>query len=183
MNPVKFKDSIYYGILKEDLPLIRNGVADLPAHFDETLRFLDSIPPEKLGHAYAPGKWTIAQLIGHLADTQVVFLNRILHIARGQRIEHPGFDEQVWVENGGHDRLGKEALVSMWRNGAALVRSMVEALPEGSMAKEGLANKVEITIEEILLYLMAHEKHHVKVIRERYQVPPTEKRKTLSAPR
>ena len=96
-----FKESIYHTILKDDFALIRDDVRDLPAHFSESLAFLQSIPAPKLTHAYAPGKWTIAELIGYISDTQTVFLNRILYIARGEPVPLPNFDEQIWVRNGG----------------------------------------------------------------------------------
>jgi uncharacterized damage-inducible protein DinB len=165
---MKFIDSIYHEILKDDLPLIRGGVSHLSTHFAESLAFLQSIPAAKIGHAYAPGKWTIAQLIGHISDTQTVFLNRILFVSRGQKVALHPFDEQTWVDNGGHDRLGRDALLGLYASGAAHCRAVIENLPEPTLNREGVANNVEITVEEIILYLMAHEKHHLKVIRERY---------------
>ena len=165
---MKFIDSPYHAILKDDLPQIPGGTAHLSAHFTESLAFLQSIPAEKLAHAYAPGKWTISQLIGHLSDTQTVFLNRILYISRGQHVALHPFDEQTWVTSGGHNHLEREALLNLYATGASHCAAVIESLPAGSLKREGLANNVEITVEEIILYLMAHEKHHLKVIRERY---------------
>lgn len=165
---MKFIDSPYHAILKDDLTQIQGGVDHLPAHFSESLAFLQSIPAGKIGYAYAPGKWTLAQLIGHISDTQTVFLNRILYIARGQHVAHYPFDEQLWVGSGGHDELGRDALIGLYAGGSAHCRAVIESLPKESFKREGLANQVEITVEEIVLYLMAHEKHHLKVMRERY---------------
>jgi hypothetical protein len=167
-DEVKFIDSPYHAILKDDLPLIKGGAAHLSAHFTESLAFLQSIPPSRLGHAYAPGKWNVAQLIGHLSDTQTVFLNRILYIARGQNVALHPFDERIWVGSGGHDGLDRDALLGLYESGAAHCQAVIESLPRESLKREGLANQVEITVEEIILYMMAHEKHHFKVIRERY---------------
>jgi hypothetical protein len=64
--------------------------------------------------------------------------------------------------------LGREALLGLYAGGAAHCRAVIESLPKESLKREGLANNVEITVEEIIFYLMAHEKHHLKVIRERY---------------
>jgi uncharacterized damage-inducible protein DinB len=165
---MKFRDSIFHSILKDDLALIPNGVRDLAAHFPSSLDFIQSIPADKFGFAYAPGKWTVAQVIGHLSDTQTVFLNRILYISRGQSVALHPFDEQTWIESARHDELGRENLLDLYESGLAHVQSVVSSLPAGSLAREGLANGVEITVEEIILYLMAHEKHHLRVIRERY---------------
>ncbi len=164
----RFKDSIYHAILKDDLAGIQNGLRDLPRHFAAGLEAIHSIPAAKFTHSYAPGKWTVAQVIGHLSDTQTVFLNRILYIARGEKAELHPFDEGLWVGNAGHNNLGREAILSLYAAGAAHVQTVVDAMPPESVAREGIANHVVITVEEIILYLMAHERHHLKVIRERY---------------
>ena len=165
---MKFIDSPYHAILKDDLALIQGGGAHLPAHFSESLAFLQAIPAAKIGHAYAPGKWTIAQLIGHLSDTQTVFLNRILYIARGQNVALHPFDDHISIGIAGHNGLDQAALLGLYASGAAHCRAVIESLPKESFKRQGLANQVEITVEEIILYLMAHEKHHFKVMRERY---------------
>jgi uncharacterized damage-inducible protein DinB len=165
---MKFRDSIYYSILKDDLALIPNGIKGLASHFSSSLVFIQSIPADKLGFAYAPGKWTVAQVIGHLSDSQTVFLNRILYISRGQSVAHYPFDEQTWVGSAGHDGLGRESLLNLYESGAAHAQSVVASLSSDSLRREGVANAVEITVEEIILYLMAHEKHHLRVIRDRY---------------
>ncbi len=168
---MKFKDSIYHDILKHDLASIQNGIEDLALHCDQSLRFIQAIPRAKLAFAYAPGKWTVAQVVGHLLDTRIVFLNRILYVARGEKIPLPPFDEQIWVANGGYSRLGLDEMASIYSDGARLFQSMINALPPGSLGREGVANGVTITVEEIVLYLMAHEKHHLKVVAERYLDP------------
>jgi uncharacterized damage-inducible protein DinB len=165
---MKFVDSIYHDILKAELARIPNGVEDLTFHCDQSLRFIQAIPRAKLAFAYAPGKWTVAQVVGHLLDTRIVFLNRILYVARGEKIALPNFDEQIWVANGGYSRLGLDELTSIYSDGARLFQSMINALPPGSLGREGVANGVTITVEEIVLYLMAHEMHHLNVIAERY---------------
>ncbi len=168
---MKFKDSIYHDILKNDLASIQNGIEDLALHCDQSLRFIQAIPRAKLPFAYAPGKWTVAQVVGHLLDTRIVFLNRILYVARGEKIPLPPFDEQIWVENGGYSRLGLDDLASIYSDGARLFQSTINTLPPGSLGREGVANGVTITVEEIVLYLMAHEKHHLNVVAERYLEP------------
>lgn len=165
---MKFKDSIYHDILKDELASIQNGIEDLALHCDQSLRFIQAIPRSKIAFAYAPGKWTVAQVVGHLLDTRIVFLNRILYVARGEKIQLPPFDEQIWVENGGYSRLGLDELASIYSDGARLFQSMINALPPGSLDREGVANGITITVEEIVLYLMAHEMHHLNVVAERY---------------
>ena len=62
-------------------------------------QFLSSIPDEKLHYAYRPGKWTVAQLLQHVIDTERVFAYRAMCIARGEEQALPGFDENVYADN------------------------------------------------------------------------------------
>jgi uncharacterized damage-inducible protein DinB len=165
---VRFKDSVFQRILDEDLASIADPAAALPDHNAEAQAFLRALPEEKRGYAYAPGKWTVGQVVGHLADAQLVFLGRILFIARGQGAALPGFDEDRWIVSSGHAGKSLAELRDLLARGAALAEALVQSLPAGAMDKEGEANGILITPSEILAYLIAHEKHHLRVIRERY---------------
>lgn len=164
----RFTDSAYYKILTEDLGGLADPVAALPAHSAEVQAFLRGLPEAKRGFAYAPGKWTIGEVVGHLADAQMVFLGRILFLARGQGAEMPGFDENLWVKSSGHGRMALADLRELHARGAALVETLVKGLSAEDLAREGVANGLLITPAELVSYLVAHERHHLKVIRGRY---------------
>src|SRR5689334_13058327 len=68
---------------------------------DSTFNFFNSLPAEKAGYAYAEGKWTIKQVVGHLIDAERVFAYRLLCFSRGDKNSLPGFDENAFVEYGG----------------------------------------------------------------------------------
>jgi uncharacterized damage-inducible protein DinB len=165
---MRFVDSPFHRILAEELAGLGDPVEALPRHQAGYLDFLAGIPETLVSHAYAPGKWTVGQVVGHLADTQLVFLGRILFIARGQKSALPGFDEASWAETSGHRGFSLARLREIHAAGAAAVAALVASLPPGTLALEGDANGVQIRVDEILCYLIAHERHHVKVLRERY---------------
>ncbi len=164
----KFGDSIYHEILKDDLATIQNGVQDLDLHFDESLRFILAIPEDMSSFAYGSGKWTLSEVIGHLLDARIVFLNRLMYVVREEKVPLLSFDEQLWTQNSGYKEISITQLAAIYESGSRLIRAMVKVLPEGALERVGVANNIEITAEEILLYLIAHEKHHFKVIQERY---------------
>jgi uncharacterized damage-inducible protein DinB len=164
----RFKDSVFHRILEEELATLGDPAAALPVHNAEVQAFLGGLPEAKRGFAYAPGKWTLGQVVGHLADAQLVFLGRILFIARGQDAALPGFDEDRWIVSSGHGEKSLAELRDLLARGAALAEALVKSLPPGALSREGVANGILITPSEVLAYLIAHEKHHLRVIRERY---------------
>jgi uncharacterized damage-inducible protein DinB len=168
---IPFRDSIFHQILADDLAKLGDPAAELAPHFATSQTFLEFLPEAKAHHAYAPGKWTVSQVIGHLLDTRAVFLSRLLYIARGESIPLPGFDEQLWVRTAAHDTLDLPALRALWKAGADLLTLTVRSLPAPSLDNSGNANGITITVREILLYLIAHEKHHLRILSERYLTP------------
>jgi uncharacterized damage-inducible protein DinB len=165
---MEFKDSPFHRILEKDIPEVSASPEGIRSHFASISRFIAGIPAHLSGHAYAEGKWTIAQVLGHLIDTQAVFLYRLLSIARGDTAKLPGFDEGVWVANGKYGASALKEILALYDAAAAHTASAAIRLRKEDLARKGEANGVRITAEEVLIYLMAHELHHVTVLRERY---------------
>lgn len=165
---MRFKDSIFQRILAAELAALGDPVEALPGHFLAGRGFLGGLPEERRTYAYAPGKWTLAQVVGHVVDTQLVFLGRILFIARGQPAALPGFDEGTWVETSGHREKTLAELAALYGKGAAAMEALIGSLPAGALAREGNANGIEIRGEEVLAYLIAHEQHHFQILKSRY---------------
>jgi uncharacterized damage-inducible protein DinB len=165
---MKFLDTPFYQYIKPEIEQLRREGMDLPAHFRKASAFLREIPADLGAHAYAPGKWTVAQVMGHLVDAQLVFLNRIVFIARGEAAPLPGFDENLWVESSGHREISPGELAEMHARMSQATETLVGSLPRATLSRAGLANGVEITAEEVLLYLVAHEKHHLHILKTRY---------------
>src|SRR5690606_5289574 len=69
------------------------------AHFEATARILAAIPGSKADFAYAPGKWTVRQVIGHILVSQRVFVSRAVFVARGETQPLPGYDENAYARD------------------------------------------------------------------------------------
>lgn len=167
---MRFRESPYFEMLKPELSRI-GGPGDFPSHASFAVDFMKAIPEAKSGFAYAPGKWTTSQVLGHIIDAHLVFLGRILFLARGENKPLPGFDEDKWAASAGHERLAAGALASLYAQASALTQSLLAVLPPGSLRKEGTANDLLLTGEDILVYMMAHERHHLDVLKDRYLRP------------
>ncbi len=87
IRPEKDEHIEYYSTYIDKVP--DGDIVDmLRRQTTEVVGFLRSIPEDKLDHAYAPGKWTIRQLVGHLADGERVFQYRAFRFSRQERSGH-----------------------------------------------------------------------------------------------
>jgi len=140
----------------------------LDRQLEETLRPLRGLDERGASFAYAAGKWTVREVVGHLCDAERVFAYRALRIARGDTIDLPGFDENAWAPAAGHDdrplaeRLDELAAV---RRATML---LLESLPDEAWRRVGSANGSPASVRAIATVIAGHELHHRAVLAERY---------------
>jgi len=132
------------------------------------LRALDEAGAE---HAYAAGKWTVKEVIGHLCDAERVFAHRALRFARGDQTPLPGFDENGYVPAGqfGAHTLG-DLLNELTAVRAATV-ALFRHLPPEAWTRTGAANGVGVTVRALAWITAGHELHHRGLLEERYGIP------------
>ena len=135
---------------------------------DELDVLLARVPAEKETYAYAEGKWTIREIIGHLIDGERVFGYRALCIARGEKQNLPGFDQNDYMLTAPYGHIELEDLLSELR----LVRlsniAMFRSLDEEAWNRAGTANANEITVRALAFIMAGHVRHHMNVLQERY---------------
>lgn len=144
-------------IIKE----LRDQVLDIQAIISE-------IPEEKEDFAYAPGKWTIKEIIGHIIDTERVLGYRAMRFARKDKTPLPGYDENFFVANA---NFNKQTLYSLGHE-FAIVREANLALfktwDEEALSQVGVANKLDVSVRAMLYMIAGHAIHHMGVIKEKY---------------
>jgi hypothetical protein len=124
---------------------------------------------ERLGDkVYAPGKWTIKEIIQHLTDNERVQAYRALRIARNDKTPLPGYDENLFAQNVHPSDRGLDDLLEEF----AIVRRsniiLFENFNEEIQQRTGLCNNVTIPVLALGFVLVGHQLHHAKIIRERY---------------
>lgn len=127
---------------------------------------------EKADYAYAPGKWTIKQLIGHMIDTERILTYRLTCFARGEKTPLPGFEEDDYVANA---HFADRSLLSFSEEFSLLRRSnmyLFKSLQEHELNQMGNASNRDITVRAMLFVLAGHIIHHTKIIKERYLNTP-----------
>jgi hypothetical protein len=135
---------------------------------DAMQALLASVPEERGGHRYAPGKWSIREVVGHLADTERIMACRALRIARGDPTPLPGFDENAYVEQGGFDTRSLEGLGLELRAARRHTVELFRHLPARAWARRGVANGVPVSVRALAHIIAGHEMHHRALLQERY---------------
>ena len=155
----------YVAQVKEEeiLPVLRSQLDDLDL-------LLSRVAPERETYRYAEGKWSIREIVGHLIDAERVFGYRAFCIARGENQNLPGFDQNDYMLTAPYDRIELEDLLSELR----LVRlsniAMLRSLDEEAWNRIGTANDNQVSVRALAFIMAGHVRHHMGVLRERYQV-------------
>lgn len=133
-----------------------------------TSEFLESIDEEKATYRYAPNKWSIKQVLGHIVDHERIKILRALLLSRNESVQLWGYDQNSLVENSRFDELTFKQLTLDFENVRKASISFLEGLSRSQLHIKGMANEVEITLEDFLKSIIGHEIHHINIIKERY---------------
>ncbi|TKC12528.1 DinB family protein [Pedobacter polaris] len=123
---------------------------------------------EKGDYAYAPGKWTIKELVGHIIDTERIMAFRLTCFARNEKGQIPGFEEDEYVANA---NFKARSLFSLSEEFAQLRKAnmfLIKSLNDEELARSGNANGNLISVKALVYVLAGHIIHHTNVIKERY---------------
>jgi uncharacterized damage-inducible protein DinB len=147
-----------------------NMLEALEHDLDKMVRFLDEIPADKADFQYADDKWTLKNVVLHCIETERVFQFRALALSRKDSNNLPGFDEDTYAANNNSDNRTLSDLKEEFK----IVRQSTIALFKGMDAEMlnwvGEANSQPATARNLGWIIVGHNKHHRRIIRERYLV-------------
>jgi uncharacterized damage-inducible protein DinB len=157
----------YYG---KYVSLVPDGdiLASLRQQMNETLALLRSIPESQAAHRYAPGKWSIKELLGHLMDTERIFAYRALRFARGDRTRLPGFDQDDYIRNASFEDYPLNDLAAEFEHVRQASIFLFQHLNEEDWGRSGAANDSEISVRALAYIIAGHELHHREILRTKY---------------
>ena len=165
--PKKGEYPIYYEPYLEMVPdmpfynLVQNQVFEIKSFFASKPRGWDSI-------AYADGKWTPKEVLGHLIDTERIMTFRALCFARGEKQSLPGFDENAYVDAANFSKIAIEDLLDDFESQRKALLTFVNTLSENSLDLQGRANDKPISTRALLCIIPGHFIHHLHVLKSRY---------------
>jgi hypothetical protein len=156
----------YYG---KYIDLVPEGdlISTLEEQLGATVRLVTS-GRDKADHAYAPGKWTVKEVLGHLIDGERIFGYRALRFARNDTTDLPGFDENEFVANANFGSRTIDDLLEELRAVRASTVAFARTLPSEAFGRRGNANGKQISVRALLYVTAGHERHHVELLRSRY---------------
>jgi hypothetical protein len=126
------------------------------------------ITPEMAGHVYAPGKWTIEQVLQHVVDSERVFAYRALRFARRDATPLPGFDEDAWAANTANARRSVKQVMTEHDAVRTATLTFFEGCSAVDLLASGTANGSSFTVRGLGWAIAGHAMHHATVLRERY---------------
>jgi hypothetical protein len=142
------------------------GVLDSQAV--ETIALFEGISNEQSLGRYAPDKWSIREVVGHINDAERLFASRAFWFARGFEAPLPDFDQNVAAAAAGAHGRAWGSLVNEFRTVRAATLSLFRNLPEDAWIRRGISSNNPITVRALAYVLAGHAAHHVSVLRERY---------------
>ena len=132
----------------------------LQAQLGDTLALLQQVPLEREGHRYAPGKWTIREVVGHVLDTERVMAYRALAIARSDGVDLPGMDPDEWAGRSGAAQRSLDDLAAEWAGVRRANVHFFATLPEEALERRGRASGNEFTVRSFPWIIAGHEIWH-----------------------
>ncbi len=148
---------------QEILPVLRSQLDALDV-------LLGRVTPERETYRYADGKWSIREIAGHLIDGERVFGYRAFAIARGDRNNMPGFDQNEYILTSPYNRIDLEDLLSEFRLARLSNIAMLRTLDDESWMRIGTANDNQISVRALAFIMAGHVRHHMEVLREKYDL-------------
>jgi len=130
--------------------------------------WIESLIEEQLAHRYAPGKWSLAEMIGHILDGERIFTYRMLAISRGDENKLPGYDQDTYVANSNFGILSPDDLANDWRAARSSSIYVCRSINAEMASRMGTANNVPFRASAFPYILAGHVLHHFNVAKERY---------------
>jgi hypothetical protein len=165
-RPTASEHAPYYGRYIEQVP--DGDLLDvLRRQLPEYTRLFD-LPESKGDHAYAPGKWSVKEVLGHVIDAERVFSYRALTFGRGDSGPLPAFDENAWMAPAGFKQRTLADLRDEFRAVRESTIALFAHLPPEAVGRTGTASGHPISVRALGFIIAGHALHHGKVLKERY---------------
>jgi uncharacterized damage-inducible protein DinB len=146
-----------------------DNVIDLLAELKEsTYTFFNSLSPEKAEYAYAEGKWTIKEVVGHLIDAERVFAYRLFCFSRGDQHPLPSFDENTYVANANFNKRSLADLTGEFRAVRESNLYLLKSISDEQSTILGTASNFPVSVRALAYIMAGHELHHLRITKERY---------------
>jgi hypothetical protein len=143
-------------------------IAQLESQRLQTAQFFAASTERDGNFRYAPGKWSIKEVVGHLSDSERVFAYRAMRIGRGDQTALPGFEQEDYVKNGNFGEQSLADLVSEFGLVRAATLALLRSFNAEAWGRRGIASDNPVTVRALAFIIAGHELHHREILKERY---------------
>lgn len=140
----------------------------LESQTDEFITLMKTIPEVKKTYTYAQGKWSIAELLGHVIDSERIMTFRALWFARNDTNPLPGFEQDDFVKSAGFNNRTLSSLAEEWIHLRRSNIILFKSFDNNALARHGIANNNNVTVLALLFIIAGHFTHHLNVLKEMY---------------
>jgi len=133
----------------------------------ETVALFKSVDG-KSDFRYAPGKWTVKELLGHVNDTERIMTYRALRIARGDKTPIEGYEQDDYVRYSNFSRRSLTDLIEEFTDIRRATMALLRSFDAEAVLRRGIANKFEISVRALAYVIAGHELHHRRILQEKY---------------
>jgi hypothetical protein len=143
-------------------------ISVLAVQLEDTVDFLSEISEPQSLHRYAPDKWSMRELVGHVNDTERVFMFRALWFARGFQDPLPSFDQEIAFKAAESDHVSWASHIEEFRAIRTATLAFLRNLPDEAWLRSGIASDNPVTVRALAYIVAGHVSHHLAILRERY---------------
>jgi uncharacterized damage-inducible protein DinB len=145
-----------------------DAVAALEAQRLHMMQMLSARSEREGNFRYGADKWSVKEVLGHMADAERVFTYRAMRIGRGDETPLPGFEQDDYVKNGGFSdrKLADLAEEFAAIRGASI--ALFRSLNDAAWMRRGTASGKEVSVRALAFMTAGHELHHQRILEERY---------------
>ncbi len=151
-------------------PIADQNVLELLVAQKDALEPLRKLDETGALHRYAPGKWSVKEVIGHVTDTERIFSYRLLRIARGDTTPLASFDQDPYIEAAKFDRFPVTTLIDAFRTTRSATLSIASEIDEEGWLRMGTASDSPISARALAYLVAGHASHHFSILRDKYRV-------------
>jgi hypothetical protein len=135
---------------------------------EDCRQFFSSISEEKSQHRYAPGKWSIREVLNHVNDTERAFVFRALWFARGFDTPLPSYDQGISAAGADADAISWGAHLEEFMHVRLATISFFQNLPAAAWMRKGMGGGNPFTVRALSFIIPGHVTHHLKIVQEKY---------------
>jgi hypothetical protein len=166
-KPAKSEFIPYY---ERYIALVPDGdvISTLTAQMTDTQSLLHALPASVATYRYAPDKWSVNEVVGHLIDSERIFTGRALRFARNDATPIPGFEQDDYVANATFNSYPLSELAAEFETVRQSTLFLFRHLDEEAWIRRGLANNAEVSVRALAYIIAGHELHHREILSTRY---------------